>query len=64
MKNFKQDQNGMFICEECLANGIERTFKTLKGFAKHITYSHQNKKKEYYDKYLFEDGDNICKNEE
>ena len=60
MKQFRKDEQGNFICEECTVNGIERTFKTFALLAFHITKEHD--KKAYHDKFLFEKGDNRCKN--
>lgn len=56
MKNFRKNSEGHFICEVC-----ESTFKTYKGLQLHIRWAHNAKYQEYYDKYLKDKSDNICK---
>jgi len=56
MKEFKKDDNGFFICEEC-----EKSFKNLIALISHITQIHRNKK-DYFDKWLKEPSDGICLN--
>jgi hypothetical protein len=53
MKEFKKNQEGYFICEEC-----SRVFKTLNGLAKHIYFSHFGRE-EYYEKWLRDQND-VC----
>jgi hypothetical protein len=52
-KEFKKKDN-LFICEEC-----EKSYKSMNGFSHHISKNHG--KKEYYDKWLKEEGDGFCK---
>ena len=54
MKEFRKTEDGLFICEEC-----NKTFVRVCGLSLHIKkkYSH----KEYYDKWLKEDNEGICK---
>jgi hypothetical protein len=54
MKEFRKNQEGQFICEEC-----GRLFKNLNGLSQHVTYCLSGP--EYYHKYLFENHDEKCK---
>jgi hypothetical protein len=54
MKEFRKNEQGLFICEEC-----ERTFIKKDGLSKHINLIHSIK--EYYDKWLKKDGEKFCK---
>ena len=54
MKQFRKNSKGFFICEEC-----RKIFKTKKNLGVHIGMVHNQK--EYYDNWLKELGDNICK---
>ncbi len=57
MKNFRKNEQGFYICEECM-----RTFSKINGLSNHIKYSHKNiNKKEYYDKWIKENKEGICK---
>jgi hypothetical protein len=53
MKEFKKNQDGHFICEEC-----GKTFKALNGLSQHISFHTCHFK--YYKKYLFETSDDKC----
>lgn len=55
MKEFRKNGQGNFIYEEC-----GKTFKNLKGLSPHIKYMHFSQK-EYFNKWLKEKDDNICK---
>ena len=55
MKNFRKDEKGNFICEEC-----GRIFKNKHGISLHVNLIH-NGTKEYFDKWIKEDGEGICK---
>jgi hypothetical protein len=54
MKSPIKDQNNKFICEEC-----NRTFAKKDGLSKHISINHMSKK-EYYDKYFKNEGEELC----
>jgi len=54
MKEFKKNEQGFFICEEC-----EKIFKTRQSFGNHIGGIH--KTKDYYDKWLKDENDGYCK---
>jgi len=54
MKQFRKNEQGLFICEEC-----EKTFYKFDGLSKHIGLKHIDKQK-YYDKWIKENDDNIC----
>ena len=56
MKDFRKTINDQFICEEC-----GEIHSCVGKLSAHINKTHNMTIKEYYDKYLFEDGDNICK---
>ena len=57
MKEFRKNEQELFICEEC-----GRSFDKKTGLSNHLYYSHENiSKKEYYDKWLKEDYDSKCK---
>jgi hypothetical protein len=48
-------------CELCKEQGIDYKFKHLNGLSKHIWQKHNHiSTKDYYDKYLKKEGDNIC----
>ena len=55
MTRFRKNKQGLFICEEC---GMHA--KTRRGLIKHINVAHNNIKK-YYDKWIKEEGEGICK---
>ena len=55
MKQFRKNKKGLFICEECGGVCIKK-----EGLSKHISNNHSTKK-EYYDKWLKEDGEGMCK---
>lgn len=54
MKEFRKTKDGLFICEEC-----GKICKNKQGLGTHIHYNHTNK--EYYDKWLKENHEGICK---
>ena len=54
MKQFRKSEDGRFICEEC-----GRTFVNVNGLAQHVNCYHNTK--DYYDKWLKEEGEGICK---
>jgi hypothetical protein len=54
MKELRKNKQGFFICEEC---GF--TTNNARGLSTHIQFKHNNKK--YYDKWLKESDDGICK---
>jgi uncharacterized C2H2 Zn-finger protein len=54
MKEFRKNKQGLFICEEC-----NRLFIYKKGLSKHVNKFHILK--EYYDKWIKEEGEGICK---
>jgi hypothetical protein len=56
MKEFRKTSEGLFICEECGKN-----CKKLKGLIIHIRLSHNKAYKEYFDKWLKEEGEGLCK---
>ena len=56
MKEFRKNEHGLLICEECKA-----TYKSIRNFSAHIKYKH-NMYKEYFDKWLKDENDGICKN--
>ena len=55
MRTFKQNSNNFYVCEECNAE-----FSLKHHLAKHINKYHHGVK-EYYNKYLKEEGEGICK---
>jgi len=55
MKKFRKTEIGFFICEEC-----KRTFTRKCELSVHIKKTH-NMQKEYYDKWLKEDREGLCK---
>jgi len=55
MKQFCKNQEGHFVCEEC-----GRAFKQLSNLSAHINKMHYSKK-EYFDKWIKDSFDNICK---
>lgn len=44
------------ICKEC-----NQEFKSLRSLTTHIQFKHNNDQKEYYDKWLKEEGEGLCK---
>ena len=61
MKPYRQDENGMFICE---FENCNRKFVSFKALTQHINKSHKGRVQEYYDRFIFEEGDDICRNKE
>jgi hypothetical protein len=55
MKEFRKNEHGLFICEEC-----RRTFISKNWFGHHINKYH-NSKEEYYNKWIKEGEEGICK---
>lgn len=56
MKEFRKNEQGLFVCEEC-----DLVFKNIQSLSKHISLYHYKNKKIYYDKYVKEEGDDKCK---
>jgi len=56
MKEFKKNKQNEFVCEECL-----RVFKSKQSLNLHIRHSHNAEYKEYFDKWLKDEFDGICK---
>jgi hypothetical protein len=57
MKEFRKNENGLFICEEC-----NRTFISYQSLRNHIRHSHKNiSQKLYYDKWRKTEMDDKCK---
>jgi hypothetical protein len=56
MKDFRRNANNMIICEEC-----GKTFKLVGSLARHIKQFHIITQKEYFDKWLKEEGEGECK---
>jgi hypothetical protein len=56
MKALSRDENGLIICEEC-----KKTYNTFKGLVLHIHHSHNAKYKDYYDTWIKDDGEGLCK---
>jgi uncharacterized C2H2 Zn-finger protein len=54
MKEFKKNKEGNLTCEEC-----DALFKNIQSLSVHIKNNH--KYKDYYDKWLKEDGEGLCK---
>ena len=54
MKEFRKNEQGLFICEEC---GL--AFKKIQSLSKHVSLYHKNKK-DYYDKWIKENNDDKC----
>ena len=55
MKDFRLNENGMYICEECNAS-----FTCKENVSKHVKY-HNMTLNDYYTKWLKEPGDGFCK---
>ena len=56
MKNFKKTEDGLFICEEC-----GKLCKNFKSLGCHVIKFHKIKSKDYYDYWIKEITDGICK---
>lgn len=56
MKIFRKDKDSYFICEEC-----KKVYKTLSALTGHIRHSHNKEYKKYYDKWIKEEDEGICK---
>src|ERR1035437_7910275 len=56
MKEFRKTEDDKFICEEC-----NRTFERACGLGVHIKKTHKIELKIYYDKWINEDDENLCK---
>jgi len=54
MKKFKKNKEGLFICENC-----DALFKNIQTLSAHIKREHIYK--EYYDTWLKEEGEGVCK---
>jgi hypothetical protein len=54
MKEFRKNEQGLFICEEC-----NKKYVSKAGLSKHVGSKHDKKK--YYDKWLKIEGDGTCK---
>jgi len=55
MKEFRKNENGLFMCEEC-----NNLFVKKDKLSYHINKKHSSTK-EYYDKWLKEEGEGLCK---
>jgi YHS domain-containing protein len=58
MKPFNKTSEGLFICE---CENCTFTAKIINVLSKHISKVHNISKQEYFDKYIFEEGDDVCK---
>jgi len=58
MKEFKQDENGLYFCEEC---DKLSAFKNLIVLSKHTSKVHGLTGKEYFDKWIKDEDEGICK---
>jgi len=56
MKDFRKNDNGLFICEEC-----GNTFTCKENVSKHVKNHHHIKLEDYYNKWFKEEGDGYCK---
>lgn len=56
MNDYRKNENNFLICEEC-----GRLCKNLKSLGCHIIKFHKIKPQIYYDKWIKEDNENICK---
>jgi hypothetical protein len=56
MKYPRINDEGNIICEIC-----EQTLKYKKGLSKHLSYTHKYNLKKYYNQYLKEDNEDLCK---
>ena len=56
MKELRKTKNDYFICEEC-----NKTYRTLSALTTHIRHSHNKQYKEYFDKWIRENNDGLCK---
>ncbi|MDD5651700.1 MAG: hypothetical protein PHF86_14995 [Candidatus Nanoarchaeia archaeon] len=55
MKEFRKTQEGRFICEECNETFSSKTFLSIHNIKKHCLSP-----KQYYDKWIKEEGEGIC----
>jgi len=55
MKEFRKNQEGLFICEEC-----NKTFNNCQQLSRHIHFKH-NGQKQYFDKWIKEEIEELCK---
>jgi len=55
MKDFRKNKQGLYICEEC-----GKIYKCIQSLSTHISKLHNNQKY-YYDKWIKESSDSICK---
>lgn len=56
MKAYRKTKENLFICEEC-----GKSCCGFKGLIGHIRHSHNRKYKEYFDKWIKEETDGVCK---
>jgi len=56
MKKFRKNKQGFYICEEC-----EKIFKNKICLAKHNIKLHNQNMKQYFDKWIKEENEGICK---
>ncbi len=55
MKEFRKDEKGFFICEEC-----GKKFKNKQGLIYHNVYKHSIDSKSYFDKWIKDEEDDKC----
>jgi hypothetical protein len=56
MKEFRKNEQGFFICEEC-----QKILKTTHGLSTHIQHAHKKQHQKYFDKWLKDEQDSMCK---
>jgi len=55
MKNFRKNESDLFVCELC-----EKAYQKKENLSRHISLCHNISKKEYYDKFIKEENEEIC----
>jgi hypothetical protein len=56
MKKYRKDEQNYFVCEEC-----EKPYKNKTLLSKHVIKIHQMSPKEYFDKWIKEENEGLCK---